>query len=76
MARVNRGIDEHQDEIVTMALSDKVSFDAIQQRFGITEDQLKMNMKRWLKGGSYKAWRRRVERFRQQRQVYKSKCHV
>jgi len=54
-----------------MALSDKVSFDAIRHQFGLSEDQLKLLMNRWLKSGSYRAWRRRVDNFRQQRAAYK-----
>jgi len=64
-------MSEHKDEIIEMALSDKVSFDTIKDMFGLDQNQLKLLMKAELKPGSYKAWRKRVEKFSARRSVYK-----
>lgn len=60
-----------KDEIIEMALSDKVPFDTIKMLYGLDENQVKRLMKAALKPGSYRAWRRRVERFTKQRGSYK-----
>ena len=62
---------EDKDEIIEMALSDKVPFDTIKQLCGLDENQVKRLMKAKLKPGSYRVWRKRVERFRKQRSSYK-----
>ena len=62
---------EHKDEIIEMALSDKVPFDAIKELYGLDQHQVKLLMKKELKRGSYRAWRKRVERFTKQRSSYK-----
>ena len=64
-------MNEHKDEIIEMALSDKVSFDTIQDMFGLDQNQVKLLMKAELKPGSYHAWRKRVEKFSARRGVYK-----
>ena len=62
---------EDKDEIIEMALSDKVPFDTIKQLCGLDENQVKRLMKAELKPGSYRAWRKRVERLTKQRSSYK-----
>lgn len=62
---------EHKDEIIEMALSDKVTFDTIEELYGLNQDQVKRLMQAELKPGSYRAWRKRVERFSKQRSTYK-----
>ena len=62
---------EDKDEIIEMALSDKIPFDTIKMLYGLDENQVKRLMKAALKPGSYRAWRRRVERFTKQRGSYK-----
>ena len=62
---------ENKDEIIEMALSDKVSFNTIKELFGLDQSQVKLLMKAELKPGSYKAWRKRVEKFSARRSVYK-----
>ena len=62
---------EDKDEIIEMALLDKVPFDTINQLYGLDENQVKRLMKAELKPGSYRAWRKRVERFTKQRSSYK-----
>lgn len=54
-----------------MALSDHVGFDQIRAQHGLNADQVKALMRRELAPGSYRAWRRRVRRFSDQRARYK-----
>jgi uncharacterized protein (TIGR03643 family) len=58
-------------EIIEMALSDHVSFDQIRALHGLGPDGVKALMRRNLKSGSYRAWRRRVRQFSDRREVYK-----
>ncbi len=62
---------DHVSGIVEMALSDHDSFADIQMEYGISESQVKILMRRTLKSGSYKAWRKRVRSFGDRRAVYK-----
>ena len=62
---------EHKDEIIEMALSDKVPFDAIKELYGLDQNHVKLLMKKELKRGSYRAWRKHVEKFSARRGVYK-----
>ena len=62
---------ENKDEIIEMALSDKVSFNTIKELFGLDQNQVRLLMKADLRPGSYKAWRKRVEKFSARRDVYK-----
>ena len=59
------------DEIIEMALSDHVSFDQIRSLHGLGPDEVKALMRQTLKPGSYRAWRKRVRRFSDRREVYK-----
>ena len=61
----------HISEVIQMALSDKISFKQIALEYNLREDDVKKLMRQNLKRGSYKAWRRRVERFSQRREFYK-----
>ena len=58
-------------EIIEMALSDHISFQQIEKQFGIKEKDVKKLMKKNLKEGSYKAWRKRVRVFSDRRNNYK-----
>ena len=58
-------------EVIEMALSDHVSFDQIRALHGLGPDEVKALMRRSLKPGSYRAWRRRVRQFSDRRAVYK-----
>ena len=62
---------EHKDEIIEMALSDKVPFNTIKELYGLDESRVKLLMKAELRPGSYRAWRKRVERYSKQRNFYK-----
>ena len=62
---------KHKDEIIEMALSDKVPFETIKELYGLDESRVKLLMKAELRPGSYRAWRKRVERFSKQRDFYK-----
>jgi uncharacterized protein (TIGR03643 family) len=58
-------------EVIEMALSDHVSFAQIKTVHGLGPDQVKALMRQHLAPGSYRAWRRRVRRFSDQRATYK-----
>ena len=58
-------------EIIEMALSDHVSFDAIKAQHGLDANAVKALMRSTLKSGSYRAWRKRVRDFGDRREVYK-----
>ena len=58
-------------EIIEMALSDHISFGQIEKQFGINEKDVKKLMKKNLKEGSYKVWRKRVRVFSDRRNNYK-----
>ena len=58
-------------DIIEMALSDHISFESIQLEYGVDSNQVKLIMKKNLKPGSYKAWRKRVKAFTSRRQFYK-----
>ncbi len=62
---------EHKDEIIEMALSDKVPFYTIKELYGLDESRVKILMKAELRPGAYRAWRKRVERFSKRRNFYK-----
>ncbi len=58
-------------EIIELALSDHVGFDHIRAVHGLSPDQVKALMRSHLSPGSYRAWRKRVRRFVDQRASYK-----
>ena len=49
-------------ELIELALSDKVSFRAIREEFGLKEIEVKNIMRKNLRSGSYSAWRKRIFR--------------
>ena len=49
-------------ELIELALSDKVSFKAIKEEFGLKEIEVKNLMRKNLRSGSYTAWRKRIFR--------------
>lgn len=57
--------------IIEMALSDHTSFTEIQLQYGLKEDQVKELMRKSLKKGSYRSWRKRVKTFSDRREFYK-----
>lgn len=50
------------DDLIQMALSDKVSFEEIYKKYGLTEKEVKVIMKTHLKLSSYVNWRKRVHK--------------
>ena len=58
-------------EIIELALSDHTSFAQITVQHGISADAVKALMRRNLKPGSYRAWRKRVRVFADRREHYK-----
>ncbi len=57
--------------IIEMALSDQTSFSDIQLQYGLKEDQIKEVMRKNLRKGSYRSWRKRVKTFSDRREFYK-----
>ena len=49
-------------ELIELALSDKVTFTAIRDEFGLKEIEVKNLMRKKLRPGSYTAWRKRIFR--------------
>jgi uncharacterized protein (TIGR03643 family) len=49
------------DRVIEMAWEDRTPFEAIACQFGLAEDQVIALMRRELKPGSFKRWRRRVQ---------------
>ena len=49
------------DRIIEMAWEDRTPFDAIEQQFGIPEDQVIRLMRRELHERNWKKWRQRVQ---------------
>ena len=62
---------EEISDIISMALSDDVSFVSIKETYGINSDEIKRIMKDNISFGSYKCWRKRVKKFKARRQHYK-----
>ena len=61
----------HISDIIQMALSDHVSFADIEREYGIGDKQVKALMRKNLKTGSYRTWRKRVRDFGERRELYK-----
>ncbi len=53
---------ERLSELIELALSDKVTFTAIRDEFGLKEIEVKNLMRKNLRPGSYTAWRKRIFR--------------
>ena len=49
-------------ELIELALSDKVTFTAIRDEFGLKEIEVKNLMRKNLRPSSYTAWRKRIFR--------------
>ncbi len=57
--------------IIQMALSDHVPFATIEMEYGLSEKEVQALMRRELKAGSYRTWRKRVHTFGTRREQYK-----
>ena len=63
MYSVKRNLSQARlSELIELALSDKVSFKAIKNEFGLREIEVKNLMRKNLKPGSYTAWRKSIFR--------------
>ena len=63
MQSIERNLSQARlSELIELALSDKVSFKAIKNEFGLAEIEVKNLMRKNLKRGSYTAWRKRIFR--------------
>lgn len=57
--------------VIQMALSDHVPFATIKTEYGLSEKEVQTLMRRELKPGSYRTWRKRVHAFGTRRAHYK-----
>ena len=71
MSKNHELTDAQVSDIVSMALSDHVSFADIQLEYGLKEKEVKALMRETLKTGSYRAWRKRIRSFGDRRAHYK-----
>lgn len=53
--------DEAIDRIIEMAWEDRTSFEAIEQQFGLTQQDVIKLMRREMKRQSFKMWRQRTK---------------
>ena len=58
-------------DVIEMGLEAHVTFSAIQNIHGQREGEVKQLMRKTLKAGSYRAWRKRVQDFGSRRAHYK-----
>lgn len=49
------------DRIIEMAWEDRTSFDAIEEQFGVPEDEVIKLMRKEMKPSSFRMWRKRVQ---------------
>lgn len=52
---------EEKDRVIEMAWEDRTPFEAIEFQFGLSEAQVISLMRKELKPGSFRRWRRRVQ---------------
>lgn len=71
MAKARDMTDAMKSGIIEMALSDHASYSDIKAEYGLNESEVKDLMRRSLKPGSYKAWRKRVRQLSDRRERYK-----
>jgi uncharacterized protein (TIGR03643 family) len=62
---------EQIDRIIEMAWEDRTPFEAIELQFGLTESGVVALMRREMKPGSFRAWRKRVNSGVSQKHQYK-----
>ena len=63
MQRAEKSLSQERlSELIELALSDKVTFTAIRDEFGLKEIEVKNLMRKNLRPGSYTAWRKRIFR--------------
>ena len=58
--------DVDKDRIIEMAWEDRTPFEAIEYQFGLKENDVRQIMRTSLKESSFKMWRKRVERKKNQ----------
>jgi uncharacterized protein (TIGR03643 family) len=63
--------DQDIDRIIEMAWEDRTPFEAIRHQFGLTERETIALMRRSLKPGSFRNWRKRVNSGVSQKHLHK-----
>lgn len=71
MAKIPELDDATRSAVIEMALSDHVPFADIKAQYGLNDAEVKAIMRKSLKTGSYRAWRKRVRSFGDRRETYK-----
>lgn len=71
MAKIPDLDDATLSAVIEMALSDHVAFADIEAQYGLNDAAVKTIMRKSLKPGSYRAWRKRVRDFGDRRATYK-----
>ena len=69
--KTNKLSQEQISDVISLALSDDVSFDNIKKMYDINSDEIKRVMKDNVSFSSYKRWRERVKKFAERRKHYK-----
>ena len=64
------------NEVIGMAWCDKTSFEMIETHMNLSEMQVKWIMKKHLKAGSYRLWRRRVTQNKRKHQLRNNQWHA
>ena len=72
--KTNKLSQEQISDIISLALSDDVSFDNIKKMYDINSDEIKRVMKDNVSFGSYKRWRERVKKFALEKQWESLSC--
>ena len=67
--KTNKLSQEQISDIISLALSDEVSFDNIKKMYDINSDEIKRVMKDNVSFGSYKRWRERVKKFTEEENI-------
>jgi uncharacterized protein (TIGR03643 family) len=64
------------DRIIEMAWEDRTPFEAIRHQFGLSETEVIVLMRRELKPGSFRAWRKRVNSGVSQKHLHKRNSDI
>ena len=67
--KTNKLSQEQISDIISLALSDDVSFDNIKKMYDINSDEIKRVMKDNVSFGSYKRWRERVKKIHRKKKT-------
>lgn len=72
MAEVKDFTQAEKDRIIEMAWEDRTPFEAIKFQFGLTQGEVEKFMRKELKPGSFRRWRKRVSSGVGVKHIYKA----